>query len=181
METTVEMLSVERWGSEGIDQDTVVDQELSVADSNLVSWVSILAVATSGPRLIFEIALSTLGGNAQIVHAGLKALDAMLGVYLFLSLYRFLNGRFGFRRNDSVIAWLIAFGAFFCAMSVLLGWSGKPIGLPALVVGITVGAFLDITLGVILFRLRDDPYGCLKAYALSHIASGMCIIASAMF
>ncbi|MFI5398741.1 MAG: hypothetical protein ACHQ9S_24700 [Candidatus Binatia bacterium] len=177
----MEILTVERWGSEGIDQRDVVDRKLATVDSNFVSWVSILAVATSGPRLILEIALTTVGGNAHIASAGLKGLDAVLGVYLFVSLHRVVNGLFGFHRNDSVIAWLMAFGAFFCIMNVLLGWNGKPIGLPALVVGITVGTFLDITLGVMLFRLRDDPYGCLKAYALSHIASGMFIIAGAMF
>ena len=166
---------------EGVDQRGLVGQGLAAVRLDFAGWISIVAAATSVPRLIVEITLSTLGGEAPIVHAGMKVLDGVLGVYLFALLRRLLNGRFSFHPTDSVIAWWTGFGAFFCAVNVFLPrWNGKPIALAALVAGITAGIVLDIVLGVILFRLKDDPYGCLKAYAFSHIASGVCIIASTM-
>jgi hypothetical protein len=117
-----------------------------------------------------------------MLHATLQVVDAALGVYLFLALRRMLKGRSSFRPADSIIAWWIAFGAFFCAMNLLLPhWRGTPFGLAALSLAIGIGAVLDITLGVMLFRLRDDPYGGLTAYAFSHIAAGTCVILSTMY
>ncbi len=179
METT----TVGEWGSSGHTRPRGVPAQLLVAgDLTFAGWVSIVAVATSVPRFTFEIVLGTLTGGAHLLHAALQLLDAVLGVYLFLSLRRLLSGRASLQPADSIIAWWMAFGAFFCAMNLLLPHcSGRPFGLLALAAGISVGAVLDITLGVMLFRLKEDPYGGLTAYAFSHIAAGACVILSTMY
>lgn len=166
----------------GIDPRDASARTLTPAGLNFTGWISIVAAATSLPLLIFEIAVSTLGTDARTLRTALTAFDAVLGVYLCVALRRLLHGGFGFHPADTVIAWWTGFGAFFCALSLLLpSWSGKPIGLTALLVGVTAGVLLDIAFGVILLRLKDDPYGCLNAYAFSHIASGVCIILCTMF
>jgi hypothetical protein len=175
-------IALESWGVGAVDQGGRADQPLSAAELSFAGPVAILAVATSVPRLTFEIVLGALSGGAILAHLGLRLLDAVLGVYLLLSLRRLLKGRFNVRPADSVILWWTTFGAFFCAMNVLLPrWSGTSVELPALVAGIALGAVLDITLGMMLFRLREDPYGGLTAYAFSHIAAGLCVIVSTLY
>lgn len=176
-------MALESWAGGGVDQGDRADQQLSAADLSFAGWVAILALATSVPRLTFEIVLGGLSGGAIVAHLGLRLLDAALGVYLLLSLRRLLTrGHCNFRPADSVIAWWTAFGAFFCAMNVLLPrWSGTAVELPALVAGIALGAVLDITLGIMLFRFKEDPYGGLTAYAFSHIAAGVCVIVSTLY
>jgi len=178
----MQIITLESWRSRSVGQRGVTEQPLTAADLSFAGWVSILAVATSVPRLTFELVLSTLTGEARLLHAGLQTFDAALGVYLFVSLRRLLKGRRSCQPAGAVITWWTAFGAFFCVMNVLLPhWSSKPTGLVALVSAISVGAVLDITLGIILFRLKDDPYGGLTAYAFSHIVAGTCIIVSSLY
>ena len=178
----MEIITVGGWGSATARQGGATGPQPATGELTLAGWVSILAVATSVPRLTFELVLSTLSGEARFLHAAFQAVDAALGVYLFLALRRLLVGRFSFRPADSIIAWWMAFGAFFCVMNLLLPhWSGQPLGLAALSLGISIGAVLDITLGIMLFRLKDDPYGGLTAYAFSHIAAGTCVILSTMY
>jgi len=178
----MELSTAGNWQSVFTRPRDLAVQQLTARDLTFAGWVAIIAVATSVPRLTFEIVLSTLGEGAQLVHAALQVFDAALGVYLLLALRRLLTERSGFRPADSVVAWWTAFGAFFCAMNLLLPrFSGKPFGLTALSLGISIGAVLDITLGVMLFRLKDDPCGGLTAYAFSHIAAGACIILSSMY
>ena len=145
-------------------------------------WVATIAVATSAPRLMIELALGTFGGGALVVHAGLKVLDAGLAFYLLVSLWRLLNRRLASQPADSLLAWWLGVGAFCSALNVLLpGWSAHPIGFVGLALGIVAVVPADIALGVILLRFKDDPYGCLNAYAFSHIATGVCIAASTIF
>jgi hypothetical protein len=178
----MELSTAGSWQSVFSRPRALAGQPLAACDLTFAGWVAIVAVATSVPRLTFEVVLSTLGGGAQLVHAALQLSDAALGVYLFLALRRLLTERSSFRPADSIVAWWTAFGAFFCAMNLLLPrCNGTPFGLAAFSLAISIGAVLDITLGIILFRLKDDPYGGLTAYACSHIAAGTCIILSTMY
>jgi len=164
-----------------VDPRLRLDTQLSTAGFGFAGWMAILAVATSVPRLTFEIVLGVLSGGAAVAQVGLRASDAVLGFYLLLSLRPLLKNRFNLRSADSVLAWWIAFGAFFCLISVLLPrWNGSSVELPALLAGIGVGALLDVALGVMLFRLKEDYYGGLTAYAFSHIAAGLCVILSTL-
>ncbi len=142
-------------------------------------WVSMLAAVTIVPRLMFGFALSTFGGGALIVHAGLKVLDAVLGVYLLASLRGLLNERGRLQTADPLPVWWVGLGAFCCVVDVLLpGSAAGAIGFLGLAIGIVTGALVDVAFGLML--LKDDPYGCLNVYAFSHIATGVCIAASTM-
>lgn len=142
-------------------------------------WVSMLAAVTIVPRLMFGFALSTFGSGALIVHTGLKVLDAVLGVYLLVTLHGLLNERGTFQTADSVPAWWVGLGAFCCVIDVLLPrYAVGALGFLGLAIGIVIGALIDVAFGLML--LKDDPYGCLNVYAFSHIATGVCIAASTM-
>ncbi len=162
-----------------------IDQSVRISRSrrlNVASWVSIVAAATSLPLLILQIAASTLSTDARTLQTALRAFDAMLGVYLCVALYRLWHRGLDAHPTDAVIAWWTGCGALFCGISLSLpNWGGKPIGFTALLVGVSVGVLFDIAFGIVLLRLKDDPYGCLNAYAFSHIALGVCIILSTMF
>ncbi len=163
----------------GIDAATHVS---TARRMNFASWISIMAAATSLPLLIFQIAASTLSTDAHTVQTALRAFDAILGAYLCRALYRLWHRGVGFHPADTVIAWWTGFGAVFCAISLSLpSWGGGPIGFTPLLMGVTIGALCDIAFGIVLLRLKDDPYGCLNAYAFSHIVLGVGIILSTMF
>ncbi len=148
----------------------------------VASWISIVAAALSLPLLIVQIAACSLSTDAQAFQVALRAFDAMLGAYLCVALYRLWQRGFGFHPADIVVAWWTGCGAAFCALSLLLpSLGGKPVGLTTLLVGVSAGVFFDIAVGIVLLRLKDDPYGCLNAYAFSHIALGVCIVLSTMF
>ena len=146
-------------------------------------WLSILGIlVTCFDVVITMISLSSPNLKPlYLVRIPLITLRVGFEVYVFVQLKRLLNERYDIREADGIITGMIVLDIVWGVDAMMifpfvglppLGFLGILHNIVAVLLFLTIYGILGIFLGVYLLRVREDPSGLLRIYAI------LCIIAS---